>query len=86
MGVIDRSISDFFDKVSPDFHKKGTILGLIQMCQTLYERYAPTLPGKDPHDILVGIYNIIMVKSGAVKEKKKTWKTQQKHGMRLGSL
>lgn len=69
MGVIDRVISDFFDRVSPDFHKKGAILGLIQMCETLYERYALTLPGKDPHEILVGIYNIIMVKSGAIKEK-----------------
>jgi hypothetical protein len=64
MGFIGRRIAGFFEAKTPEFYRKGVILGLIQMCESLYKEFSRQFPNKDPHEYLVQIYTHIKVKSG----------------------
>jgi hypothetical protein len=68
MGFLNNLISSVFQKTNHEFHKKGAILGLIQMCESLYKELSQQFPNKDPHEYLVQIFTHIKVKSGAVRE------------------
>lgn len=68
MGILDRLVSGFFKSADKDFYNRGSILGFIQMCESYYKDISNKFPNKDPHEQLVGVYNLIQVKSGAMKE------------------
>jgi hypothetical protein len=68
MGFLNKLISGVFQTKNPEFYKKGSILGHIQMCESLYKEFSQQFPNNDPHEFLVQIYIRINVKSGAVRE------------------
>ncbi len=68
MGFLGRLITDFFEAKTPEFYRKGSILGYINMCESLYKEFSRQFPNSDPHVLLVEIYTRIKVKSGAVRE------------------
>lgn len=68
MGIIKRLFSGEVRKVDADFHNKPSIIGYIQMCEDLYAQFQVIFPNKDPHEILVGIYNLILTQAGKTSE------------------
>lgn len=69
MGIFDNLVSGFFKSVNKDFHKRVSIIGFIQICESMYEAFSHKFPEKDPHELLVGIYNYILMNYGGLKEK-----------------
>ena len=68
MGLFDKIASKWGTKAK-QFYTRGSTLGYIDMCQTLYKGFAERFPDLDPAEILVAVHNFILVKSGAIKEK-----------------